>query len=320
VRRLSTLLLAALFILSAAFQVFADEKVVVKSQDEIKVVAFKIGDSNYYLEDKEGNVQTVAMDVAPYIKNGRTLVPARFLGNALGVPDNKIGWDGKTRTAVLQGRKKLTLVIGSLDMTSDGETTRMDVAPEIKSGRTMLLARYVAEGLGYEVGWDAASQVVICWEKGQPKPDISKLMQEIKKNNAEVITMGKGNARISIRNVNGFFDMVPGDPRNSIHKGEICEMDEGGVIITVPANPLIYTETQCQTYINETVRAIKAQYGESVGNKVAESLQKALVSARDTTGQVGYYSNHIPVPEKKIEVIIAGSRTDANMAVWIMSM
>jgi hypothetical protein len=181
-RKLLSLTLGLILTLSVLFPAYADEKIAVKTQDEIKVVVFKIGDTNYYLEDKESNIQTVTMDVAPYIKNGRTLIPARFLGNALGVSDANIGWDGKTRTATLQGKKKLTLVIGNLTMTSDGVKTQMDVAPEIKSGRTMLLARYVAEGLGYEVGWDAANQVVICWEKGTPQPDINKIMQEIEFN------------------------------------------------------------------------------------------------------------------------------------------
>jgi hypothetical protein len=199
-KKLITLALAAIFTLSVFVPVFAGQKVAIKDQDQIKLVVFKIGDSNYYVEDKDGNIQTVPMDVAPYIKDGRTLVPARFLGNALGVPDEKITWNQATRTATLQGKKKLTLVIGSLNMKSDDEAVKMDVAPEIKSGRTMLLARYVAEGLGYEVGWDAVRKLVICWEEGTPQPDMSKILKEIE---AEVITMGKGNTRISIRNVEG---------------------------------------------------------------------------------------------------------------------
>lgn len=316
-KKLITLVLAAIFTLSVLVPVFAGQKVAIKDQDQIKLVVFKIGDSNYYVEDKDGNIQTVPMDVAPYIKDGRTLVPARFLGNALGVPDEKITWDQNTRTATLQGKKKLTLVIGSLNMKSDDEVVKMDVAPEIKSGRTMLLARYVAEGLGYEVGWDAVRKLVICWEEGTPQPDMSKILKEIE---TEVITMGKGNTKISIRNVEGFFDAVPGDPRNEIHKGFIYELDDGSVSVKIPANPLIYTEGQSQIYINETVRAIKAQYGENIGNKVAESLQKALVSARDTTGMVGYYMDDIPYPEKRVNFSISAGGSSPSIEIWIANM
>lgn len=313
-KKLITLVLAAIFTLSVFVPVFAGQKVAIKDQDQIKLVVFKIGDSNYYVEDKDGNIQTVPMDVAPYIKDGRTLVPARFLGNALGVPDEKITWDQNTRTATLQGKKKLTLVIGSLNMKSDDEVVKMDVAPEIKSGRTMLLARYVAEGLGYEVGWDAVRKLVICWEEGTPQPDMSKILKEME---TEVITKGKGNTKISIRSLPGFFDAVPGDPRNEIHKGEIFEYSDGSARITIPANPLIYTEAQSQTYVNETVRAIKAQYGENIGNKVAESLQKGLVSARDTTGMVGYYQDRIPLPDKKVKISIAAGGSSPSITVWL---
>ncbi len=316
-KKLITLVLAAIFTLSVFVPVFAGQKVAIKDQDQIKLVVFKIGDSNYYVEDKDGNILTVPMDVAPYIKDGRTLVPARFLGNALGVPDEKITWDQATKTATLQGKKKLTLVIGSLNMKSDDEVVKMDVAPEIKSGRTMLLARYVAEGLGYEVGWDAARKLVICWEEGTPQPDMSKILKEIE---TEVITMGKGNTRISIRNVEGFFDAVPGDPRNEIHKGFMYELTDGSVSVEIPANPLIYTEGQSQIYINETVRAIKAQYGDNIGNKVAESLQKALVSARDTTGMVERYQDDIPYPEKKVNFSISGGGSSYRVYIWIANM
>ena len=315
-KKLITLVLAAIFTLSVFVPVFAGQKVAIKDQDQIKLVVFKIGDSNYYVEDKDGNILTVPMDVAPYIKDGRTLVPARFLGNALGVPDEKITWDQNTRTATLQGKKKLTLVIGSLNMKSDDEVVKMDVAPEIKSGRTMLLARYVAEGLGYEVGWDAVRKLVICWEEGTPQPDMSKILKEIE---AEVITMGKGNTKISIRNVEGFFDVMPND-RWGIHHGFMYELTDGSVAVRIPANPLIYTVEQSRTYINETVRAIKAQYGDSIGNKVAESLQEALVSARDTTGMVGYYMDDIPYPEKKVNFSISGGGSSSCIEIWIANM
>ena len=43
-------------------------------------------------------------------------------------------------------------------MTVNQAPVQMDVAPEIKDGRTMLPARWVAEALGAEVDWDEANQ------------------------------------------------------------------------------------------------------------------------------------------------------------------
>lgn len=191
-KRLLTLALVAVFIMSALVSAYANETIAIKSQDEIKVVVFKIGDKNYYLEDKDGNIQTVQMDVAPYIKDGRTLVPARYLGNALGVPDENIIWDQATRTAVFKGKKELTLVVGSNTMRSDNDVIQMDATPEIiPPGRTMMLARYVAEGLGYEVGWDAVRKLVICWEEGTPQPDLTNIIKEIEDNQPVVPKPGE---------------------------------------------------------------------------------------------------------------------------------
>jgi len=148
-----------------------------------KVVVFKIGDYNYYTVNlKENKSETVKMDTAPQVyPPGRTFVPVRFLGNALGVDDKNITWDSGTNTATLKSNKTLKLQIGSKTMYSDSNAVQMDVAPIIQPpGRTMLPARYVAEGLGYIVEWDAENQLVIAYPEGQAKPDFKKVIEIIK--------------------------------------------------------------------------------------------------------------------------------------------
>ncbi len=100
------------------------------------------------------------MDVAPYIKAGRTYVPVRYLGEALGA---NVQWDEATKTVTLtKADKTVVLVIGSTIAKVNGADVQMDVAPEIVKGRTMLPARWVAEGLGFVVGWnEILKQVVI---------------------------------------------------------------------------------------------------------------------------------------------------------------
>jgi len=138
----------------------------------VKSVVFKIG-VPYYVVD--GKTPGVKMDVAPFIHNDRTFVPVRFLGNALGVTDDRITWDTGTQTATLKGAKAtLNMTIGRPEVVSNGAAKAIDVAPMlVDPGRTMLPARFVAEGLGYQVEWDEATQTVICWPAGEPKPDVS---------------------------------------------------------------------------------------------------------------------------------------------------
>jgi len=105
------------------------------------------------------NGANIIMDVAPYIKAGRTYVPVRYLGDALGATTS---WDEATKTVtVTKDDKTVILVIGSKTAKVNGADVVMDVAPEIFNGRTMLPARWVAEGLGYQVGWNAVLQQVV---------------------------------------------------------------------------------------------------------------------------------------------------------------
>ncbi len=151
-----------------------------------KLIVFKIDHNTYYTQDiGSTEVNTVQMDTEPFIKDSRTFVPVRFLGNALGVDNSNITWNNTAKKATLQGKNKLELTIGNKTMQKDTQKITMDVAPLIADpGRTMLPARYVAEGLGFKVDWDAQNQLVIAYPEGQPKPDIEavlkKMSQEIK--------------------------------------------------------------------------------------------------------------------------------------------
>jgi hypothetical protein len=105
-------------------------------------------------------VQT--MDVAPYIKEDRTYVPVRYLAYSLGVAEDDVTWDGDARkVGISKDNTDIALVIGSPVMFVNGQSTRMDVSPEITNDRTFLPARWVAEALGAEVEWDDTSREAI---------------------------------------------------------------------------------------------------------------------------------------------------------------
>lgn len=172
-------ILMAMLVCLFTMPVIADTIKII-DQDKIKVVVFRIGDSNYYLEDDTGTTSTTKMDAAPYIKQGRTFVPVRYLANALGLTDDKIYWDGEKGEVALEGNKLVHMQIGNKTMYSNYEPIQMDVVPEIiPPGRTMLLARYVAEGLGFKVDWDQSRQLVICYPEENEKPDLEKIIEEI---------------------------------------------------------------------------------------------------------------------------------------------
>ncbi|HCF49687.1 MAG TPA: hypothetical protein DER60_05355, partial [Syntrophomonas sp.] len=112
---------------------------------------FTIGSPFYSLD---GEVQP-EMDVQPYIKEGRTYLPVRYVAYSLGIDEQNIQWDGETRSVVLsKGDQKVQIWIGSRALIHNGTLSDMDVAPEIWQGRTMLPIAHVAEAFGAAVKWD----------------------------------------------------------------------------------------------------------------------------------------------------------------------
>jgi len=96
------------------------------------------------------------MDTAPFIENGRTYLPIRFVAESFGIFTT---WDSTTRTAILErGTITVRVTIGSKNMTviKNGfeSTVEMDVAPLLRDSRTCLPIRFVAEAFGLGVKWD----------------------------------------------------------------------------------------------------------------------------------------------------------------------
>jgi len=104
------------------------------------------------------NGRPLVADVAPVIRNGRTLVPFRAIFEALGA---EVSWDEATSTvAGYRGRQAIVLVIGNRTAWVDGPSVTLDVAPQIINGRTMVPVRFIAESMGAQVEWVAAANRV----------------------------------------------------------------------------------------------------------------------------------------------------------------
>ena len=92
------------------------------------------------------------MDVAPYIKNSRTLVPIRFVTEAL---NSSVYWLPETRQVrIVDGPKEIFLTIDSTRVTIGSTVYTMDVPPQIVNGRTFVPLRFVSENLGAAVEWN----------------------------------------------------------------------------------------------------------------------------------------------------------------------
>lgn len=180
-------LLALLLMLPVVSALAVNEQVdVYEDHQLVKSIVFAIGLDEYFVN---GQLPGIKMDARVFIENDRTYVPVRYLGHALGVKNEDILWDNEARKATLKrGNTVLEMTIGEKKITTNGEAKEIEVAPLLKQNpawRTYLPARYVAEGLGYEVEWDAETRTVLCWPKGEPRPDVAAVKEYVKQQNAK---------------------------------------------------------------------------------------------------------------------------------------
>ncbi len=104
------------------------------------------------------NGETVTNDVVPIIVNDRTMLPIRFIAEALGA---KVEWFEETETVKITLEDiEISLVIGDSFATVNGEKVELDSPSFIENDRTYLPIRFVAENLGAKVEWNEELQLV----------------------------------------------------------------------------------------------------------------------------------------------------------------
>lgn len=111
-----------------------------------KTIILQIGSTAVLVDE-----QAIINDVAPVIRNDRTLVPIRVITEALG---GQVAWN--------EAAKEVTLTVNGkeIKMTIGKVLEKYGVAPIIIGGRTFVPVRFVADELGAVTTWDDATKTV----------------------------------------------------------------------------------------------------------------------------------------------------------------
>lgn len=117
--------------------------------------------STKLIKNINGVEADVNMDVAPFIRDGRTMLPLRYIAEALGF---KVDWDRATRTITLTDKEfKVQIPVETNKIIVNGSTYYSDANPVLRNGRTMLPVANIARALGLKDGtdilWDANTRV-----------------------------------------------------------------------------------------------------------------------------------------------------------------
>ncbi len=130
------------------------------------IIRLYIGKTYYYVND-----ELLEMDVAPIIREGRTLLPIRYVAEALGAT---VGWNGEEQKVTITFKgTTIELWIGKNTAKVNGEYKLIDPTnPNVKPiiippGRTMLPIRFIAENLGCKVDWNAELREVTITYPGE---------------------------------------------------------------------------------------------------------------------------------------------------------
>lgn len=100
----------------------------------------------------------------PLVIAGRTMVPIRAVVEAMG---GTVEWDGSTQKITLKARGNTVVMwMGKTDITVNGASKKMDVAPASKNNRTFVPVRFAAENLNCKVDWiNSTKEAVIVYEE-----------------------------------------------------------------------------------------------------------------------------------------------------------
>lgn len=123
-------------------------------------IILKIDSQNYTV-----NGETKELDAAPVIQNSRTIMPIRYIIEALG---GTVSWDGKeSKVTVKLGSDTIELWVDNPVGLVNGKEQYIDrLNPDVKPvilppGRTMVPIRFVIESLGCDVKWLNESREVV---------------------------------------------------------------------------------------------------------------------------------------------------------------
>lgn len=126
--------------------------------DPVRQLILTIGEKSAKAFGKD-----VENDVAPIIRNDRTMLPARFVAENLGA---KVLWDEDKQLVTVSGKNEkdedvtILITIGADAAIVNGEEIKLDSPAFIENDRTYTPVRFIAEQLGTSVEWNEEAKTV----------------------------------------------------------------------------------------------------------------------------------------------------------------
>ncbi len=104
------------------------------------------------------NKQNLQLAEPPFVTNGSTYVPLRFIGEAIG---GSVKWEQTTGNITIQ-QDKMTLILKPATGSAivNGKEVVLKLQPIIKNNTTFVPLRFILEQFGLQINWDSSSQQI----------------------------------------------------------------------------------------------------------------------------------------------------------------
>ncbi|MBC7765976.1 MAG: hypothetical protein H7Y41_05775, partial [Hyphomonadaceae bacterium] len=121
-------------------------------------VTLYIGSPMSMIGTQQKQIDKNNASVSPILLNNRTLVPVRYIAEALGAT---VTWNATQKAVDIQtSTSQVHMVVGSAVMQANGKDITLDVSVIIQNDRTLVPLRAVSEGLGKKVFYDRGLIIV----------------------------------------------------------------------------------------------------------------------------------------------------------------
>lgn len=121
-------------------------------------IVLGIGKGGALKDDSVKIIDEENENVMPFIENGSTMVPIRFIAESLGA---EVEWNPDEQKVTIKGDTRVELVIDEKAITINGVESENDAAAKIIGRRTFVPLRSVSEGLNKNVTWDDRGLIII---------------------------------------------------------------------------------------------------------------------------------------------------------------
>ncbi len=264
--------------------------------------AMFIEDSLIYSHGKIKQIDSENSLVAPFIENGRTLVPVRVISEEFGAT---VLWDEKEKTVTIENKETVVKIkIGESYIDINGEQRQIDCPARVVNGRTFIPLRAASEALGKSVYWNDIGLIVVSDEA------VSYTAEEIGKINlfSDIYMHSKFTEELSKGDIVAQYQEIVSSYEGEQIKFKNWDFEEEASSDSVPG----YVK------INDFIDGATAQIS---AERAFVGQQSLNITDTSTTATAGYSSSLIPYSYKDdyaviIPLYLSSGRTSIEIAYY----